>query len=381
MTTRDENFLGVSRFKNMDGTTCYMNSALHTLQNLPYVTDYFLNAGYYQVLKDKCKDKEKENWQNLFTKSLSYELHRCIGLSHQVDNSSMVMRPSSFREKCSAIDFMWGETRQQDAQEFFSFLLNRLIEESGSEVQFIPGSSVHMIGSKINQNKSVKNSIVELMAISTWQNYYKKEYSFLVELFSGMNHSLLECQVCGHVSHSFYPYNMIPIQIPFKNTAEEFTIYQCFDNLIKEEKLDFRNKVECEMCMVKNEATKKLMLWQTPKILVLHINRFHKDMYGNINTKINNKVNYPIRNLDLSKYFSNYCNQKSNSKYDLFSVILHQPLLSATSINHGHYTAMIKNRQDNKWYIFNDSSKPIEVTNENDVINKNAYLLFYCRHN
>ena len=64
--------------------------------------------------------------------------------------------------------------------------------------------------------------------------------------------------------------------------------------------------------MVKNEATKKLMLWQTPKILVLHINRFHKDMYGNINTKINNKVNYPIRNLDLSKYFSNYCNQKSN---------------------------------------------------------------------
>lgn len=379
MTTQNDDFIGVSRFKNMDGTTCYMGSILHVFLNLPYGTDYFLNSGYFKTVKEKCQKEKGDKWKNLFTKTLSYELHRCIGLAHQVDNSAMVMKPSSFREKCAAIDFMWGETRQQDAQEFFSFLLNRLIEESGRVVQYIPGSAAHLIGTKFDKNDNIINNLVELSAISTWQNYYKKEHSFLVELFSGMNHSQLECQVCGHISHSFYPYNTIPIQIPFKNQHDEVSIYDCFDHLVKEEKLDFKNKVECEMCLVKNESTKKLKLWKTPKILVLHISRFHKDMYGNINRKIDNKVNYPVRDLDISKYFSDYKNQKTTAKYDLFSVVLHQPLLSASSINHGHYTAMIKNRMDQKWYLFNDSVKPMEIKDEKLIINKNAYLLFYCK--
>ena len=43
----------------------------------------------------------------------------------------------------------------------------------------------------------------------------------------------------------------------------------------------------------------------------------------------------------------------------------------------GHYTAYCKNRQDGKWYHFNDSS--VSEASPKEIVSPSAYLLFYVR--
>lgn len=48
------------------------------------------------------------------------------------------------------------------------------------------------------------------------------------------------------------------------------------------------------------------------------------------------------------------------------------------SMNFGHYTAKCFNHKKNKWYEYNDSSVT-EIENLKELVNTNAYLLFYRR--
>ena len=86
--------------------------------------------------------------------------------------------------------------------------------------------------------------------------------------------------------------------------------------------------------------------------------------------KIDSKVDYPLTDLDISKYvLSN--NKNKFLKYDLFAVINHYGTLVF-----GHYTAFCKNSIDNKWYEFNDSSIN-EIKDLSKIITPKAYVLFY----
>ena len=130
----------------------------------------------------------------------------------------------------------------------------------------------------------------------------------------------------------------------------------------------------CEMCGIKNKGYKQTLLWKTPKILVIHIKRFS----GSIPKKIINKINYPLYNLDMSKYFHIKSPFIKKSKYNLIGVNLHQEF-NFLGTNSGHYTSLVKNRLDNNWYLFNDGSEPVHITKKEHIQNRNAYLLFYYR--
>jgi ubiquitin C-terminal hydrolase len=76
----------------------------------------------------------------------------------------------------------------------------------------------------------------------------------------------------------------------------------------------------------------------------------------------------------MSKYTNNI-NNNINNNYKLYAVNNHHN--HGNSINTGHYTSTVINRFDNKWYIFNDTN---DLEETNDIINKNAYNLFYIRN-
>ena len=88
-------------------------------------------------------------------------------------------------------------------------------------------------------------------------------------------------------------------------------------------------------------------------------------------SKINTKVNYPLTDLDLSKYIISNNTTKKSIKYDLFAVANHYGTLSF-----GHYTAFCKNSITGKWYEFNDSIVS-EINDLSSIITSNAYVLFY----
>ena len=149
---------------------------------------------------------------------------------------------------------------------------------------------------------------------------------------------------------------------------KNISLNDLFEILGEEELLDENNLWFCENCKKKQKAMKKLEIYKTPKILIIQIKRFNRIK------KLETKVDFPIKNLDINKYIISEDKNK-NIKYDLFAVANHYG-----SLNFGHYTAICKNSLNDKWYEFNDSMVS-EIKDISRIISENAYVLFYKQKN
>jgi ubiquitin C-terminal hydrolase len=383
---------GNSKYKNINGNTCYMNSTLAILQNTNLFADYIIKGFFSKDLinniYNKLENNEKYNdlpeeeykiqvYIQLINK-LSYQLYQLFLASLQNDDCSIT--PTSFKSTIGKINPMWNENMHQDSQEFFSFLITNLEEEIGRNISFIPGRYF-----KKNLNKlSIKNNLLRIKAQKSWECFLQNEYSALKIIFNGLLYNRHICEFCNNVSNSFETFTTLQISIPKINVLDNnkiYNLYECLDHMVKEELLDYQNRMKCGLCYRKNKANKKMMIWKPPKILVFHIKRFEMNNYGIPVRKITNKVDYPIINLDIKDYIYPESPFLNKSKYNLFGINLHQEFGFWGNINSGHYTSIVKNRYDNKWYLYNDNNNIIKINNINQLKNKNAYLLFYLRTN
>ncbi len=351
----DEVIYGISKYNNTPGVICYMNSIIAILQQTPIFADYILTAQFKDKLLEKNPDKDK------IINSILFQFYNLLNISHTYDNFKI--NPDTFRNTISKKESMWGKSQHQDSQEFLTFLLNSIEEEIAEKVVFIPGRI-------INEVDDLQSNLINLMAHNCWQKYIKNEFSIIKNLFGGLSHVVITCSYCGNKSHNFDLFQILQLSIPDNAT----NIYDCLDEFIKEEKVDIHNMIRCDFCGKFNKSTKQTKLWKLPKILIIQLKRFRVNNYGIINQKINTMIEYPINNLDLSKYTNNI-----NNRYNLFGVNCHHNFGPFNSINFGHYTSNVINRFDNKWYTFDDSKPIVELT-EDDIITKNAYMLFYIKN-
>ena len=111
--------LGISKFRNDNGVSCYINSILHILQQLPVFSDYVVTGKFLDDLKTK-------------NKTITYELYRIFKISHENDNINIT--PKSFKKLIAKKNSMWGEMQQQDSQEFLLFIISQLEEELGNNI-------------------------------------------------------------------------------------------------------------------------------------------------------------------------------------------------------------------------------------------------------
>ena len=109
-------------------------------------------------------------------------------------------------------------------------------------------------------------------------------------------------------------------------------------------------------CNGPENFSKKYSINRLPYILILSLKRFKFNK--NSNFKLRQMITYPLYDLELE-----------GKKYDLYGVINHYG-----SINSGHYTAIIKNKEK-KWIMCNDSH--VYEIEEKRVMHSNAYILFY----
>jgi len=149
-----------------------------------------------------------------------------------------------------------------------------------------------------------------------------------------------------------------------ESSSPHINIYDCFEQLTKPERLDEQNEWYCPKCKQFQRANKKIDIYKTPNILIIQLKRF------NNRRKIDTTVDFPINNLDISKYVISKNND--DLKYDLFAIGNH-----FGSMGFGHYIAYCKNHFDNVWYEFNDSN--VSTVNESHLISSSAYTLFYKR--
>lgn len=151
------------------------------------------------------------------------------------------------------------------------------------------------------------------------------------------------------------------------------TIEDCLQEFIKEEELGEEDLWYCPRCKKHQQATKKFDLWKLPDILVVHLKRFSSSrLYRD---KITALVDFPLQGLDLKYYVQGIDDSTDQLSYvyDLYAVDNHMGMLGG-----GHYTSYAQNPDQQKWYLFDDSSVR-EVDDLSDLVSPNAYLLFFRR--
>ena len=344
---------GVSRYTNIGGYTCYMNSILAVLQQTPLFADYIV-CGEFIIDKTKSEIKDTVTFQlhKLFKKSLS--------------NNDSVLTASSFYKTISKKNDMWGERSHQDTQEFLCFLLNSIEEEVCEKVNFIGGRNI-----SINNKLSMSECIQNIVAQKKWEQFVKNEFSPIKTMFTGLLKSSTKCDKCSYTFNSYDTFQCLQLSIP---ENDDITLYDCLNHYTDEEQLDDDNRITCDFCLEKNNSYKSHFIKRTPKILVIQLKRFKVNMYGQVCGKNTKFVDYPLNKLDLT----NYSNDTKNM-YNLFAVNLHHPIGVFNSINFGHYTSVVKNRINNKWYHYDDDSKVEYINDVDDIVNNKAALLFYLR--
>ncbi|XP_023812130.1 ubiquitin carboxyl-terminal hydrolase 19 isoform X1 [Oryzias latipes] len=163
--------------------------------------------------------------------------------------------------------------------------------------------------------------------------------------------------------------------------AGHFTLEQCLNLFTKPEVLAPEEAWYCPKCQQHREASKQLLLWRLPNVLIIQLKRFSFRSFI-WRDKINDMVDFPVRNLDLSKFC---IGQKDDMQqppiYDLYAVINHYGGMIG-----GHYTAYARlpsdknsQRSDVGWRLFDDST--VTMVEESQVVTRYAYVLFYRRRN
>lgn len=154
-----------------------------------------------------------------------------------------------------------------------------------------------------------------------------------------------------------------------KARSEPLSLYACLEAFLREEPLVPDEMWFCPQCNERRQASKKLDLWRLPEVLVIHLKRFSYSR--SMKHKLETFVNFPIHDLDLTKYVANK-NLSQPQLYELYALTNHYGGMGS-----GHYTAYIKLLEENRWYNFDDSH--ISHINEDDVKSGAAYVLFYRR--
>ena len=145
--TEEQIEFGVSKLRNIDGVTCYMNSVLHILQQCPEFIQFITQVQFRDTIMKKIESKKlkeslsEEQEIKVLKNFLVFELFRLFKISLENDDSSIT--PTTFKNLIGNKNDMWNELNHQDSQEFFTFLISQLEEEVGVKSIFLPGLNIN----------------------------------------------------------------------------------------------------------------------------------------------------------------------------------------------------------------------------------------------
>ncbi|KAM3130160.1 hypothetical protein pb186bvf_017763 [Paramecium bursaria] len=357
---------GIVGLRNL-GNTCYLNTAIHCLSHTIPLLDYFQSNLYEKEINNKkgSKGQVTKSFANLLEQIWNDD--KCIAIQQQkqfkdikkgTEIKDQYVNPAQLLTLIQKYSKRFELGYQEDCQEVLSYLLDMIHEDLNRCKQSIQ-----------IQNKDYYGDPKDEWAAESWQEHLKANKSIIVDLFQGQLKSTCKCVKCGFQSHKFEPFLFLNLPIKqnskYKNFKEQCTLKECLDLFQKEELLE--SKWRCPQCQLDRDCKKSIQIWKLPNFLIVHLKRFQ---YGNVCEKIMSKVDYPIEDLDLS----DYCQKQENIQYDLYSIAAHSGTLSQ-----GHYFAYCKNRNDQKWYLYNDESVYQVQDAQKSIVNEYAYVLFYQR--
>ncbi|CAF2070581.1 unnamed protein product [Rotaria magnacalcarata] len=301
------------------GNTCFINSALQCLSNIPPFSHFFEHKEIYKFIN--CKNpagtagRVALTYSSLVQEMWSGKIEKCT--------------PTALKKTIDRYTTQFTGYDQHDSQEFMGFLLDALHED-----------------------------LLEA----------QNESSPISRLFQGQLETTIHCENdCPPVLTSS-TFNFLPL--PISSREDETHLSECIKNFLEVEPIGRHGKWQCDSCHQKTNAWKSTRIKLLPPILILQLKRFvtFTSQRSN-NKKINAFVDYPIKNLnphDLAPDLT------STFTYDLVAISIHRGTLSS-----GHYTTLATNRHNNFWYNFDDTI--VTLASEDEIRTRYAYILCYVR--
>ena len=191
---KEKNKHGLVGLNNL-GNTCYMNTGLQCLSNCELLTKYFLEDYYKEFVN-------KENpigSQGDIVEKYSQLIH------HLWYGNNKCISPIQFKVAFGKNYSAFADFRQQDSQEFISYLLDALHEDL-NKVKNKP----------YVQAKDLPPGISEEEQFKIQKDLYLcRNQSFIVDLINGFYKSTVYCpdEKCKNISKSFEPFNMIALSL------------------------------------------------------------------------------------------------------------------------------------------------------------------------
>jgi len=266
------------------GVNCYINATLQCLLCLPEMNTYFLERQYKNsnASNDKSSYPICDHIAELYDEGFSYKTPAWIA-------------PKSLVKICPS--------GQQDAHEF---LCKRLIQKILNEVN--------------SPNKKPRKE--NLSGEQSWEWYKRNHKSIFELLLGGLYESQVECRICDYHSLTYDPFLDISLPVVSK------TLIGCLELYFGPEKLSKKDLYHCSKCKKSVTAIKRLMIFKSPKYLLLNLKRLVETT-----KKIDTFIQYP-NTLDISPFCSG---EEYERKYGLVALCVHDGGASG-----GHYYAFGK---------------------------------------
>ncbi|KGN50463.1 ubiquitin carboxyl-terminal hydrolase 24 [Cucumis sativus] len=253
-----------------------------------------------------------------------------------------------------------GRPRQEDAQEFLSFVMDRM----HAELLKLDGKSSSTNGGKSFVVASAEDDEWETVgrknrtAVMRTQSFVPSELS---EIFGGQLTSMVKAKG-NKPSATLQPFLSLHLDIcpdAVRTIEDALRLFSAPETLE-----GYRPSSAGKAGVV--AASKSVKIQKQSKIMILHLKRFGYGSHGS--TKLNKPVHFPLElvlNRDLLVSSST-----EGRKYELVATITHHGRESSK----GHYTADVR-YHNNQWLRFDDAS--VTAIGKNNVLHDRAYVLFY----
>ena len=356
--------------------TCYMNATIQCLLATIPLSQFFLD--------NRWRDYTQKNWKG--SNGILPEIYANL-IRSLWRNDVQAVRPSSFRKFCARLNGEWGVDRQQDAKEFFDFLLDCLHEDLNVAWERSPLRPLTTEQELLRERMPVsKVSKIE------WDRYTHRESSFISDLFAGQHASRLRCTTCQNTSTTYEAFYSISVEIP--RSGRGCDIQDCLRSYCQEEMLSGDEVWKCPYCKCEREATKQITITRAPQFLVVHFKRFSASKTESAR-KVHTPIHFPLHGLDLEPYMippskkidsdamtdGERMDQATTPPYvyDAYAVMRHL----GQSGSGGHYIALVRDAARGCWRKFDDDRvtdfDPGKLRSEHKLQNEQAYLVFYGR--
>uniref|UniRef100_A0A1A9W534 ubiquitinyl hydrolase 1 n=1 Tax=Glossina brevipalpis TaxID=37001 RepID=A0A1A9W534_9MUSC len=362
---------------------CYINSILQAL--LGCAPFYNLIRSIPKQAAVLCEVKTPtvnamitfmSNFSNLPT---GLRLRTTKGPKNKDDLSGELQCDSAFEP--TEIYKLWNDSReehvegrQEDAEEFLSYILNKLNDEMLEILKLIAKPNSEQNGQN-EQSENEEGDAWQMIRNNRNKGSVTRQTDFghtpLSDIFRGELRSRLQREG-EHSTDVIQPFFTLQLNIEASFQDKAASVKEALEILVGRDQLEGVTGSKTKQEVV---AWQQMTLEKLPIVLILHLKWF--DYRSDGCTKILKKVEFPVElKIDAKILASKKYSQKQRA-YRLFAVVYHD----GKEASKGHYITDVYHTGYGSWLRYDDSS--VKPVSENHVLVPRTprvpYLLYYRR--